>query len=115
MSDCRKDNRGRKLRPGESQRKDGRYVYRYSDALGQIHYAYSRRLLKSDPTPSGKKDGPSLREIEQQIQENLQAGLSGSSRGMTVSELVDRYLAQKLGVRENTKTGYRFVTNVLRK
>lgn len=50
-----------------------------------------------------------------QIQENLQAGLSGSGRGMTVSELVDRYLAQKLGVRENTKTGYRFITNVLRK
>lgn len=115
MSDYRKDNRGRKLRPGESQRKDGRYVYRYSDALGQIHYAYSRRLLKSDPTPGGKKDDPSLREIEQQIQENLQAGLSGSGRGMTVSELVDRYLAQKLGVRENTKTGYRFITNVLRK
>jgi len=115
MSDCRKDNRGRKLRPGESQRKDGRYVYKYSDALGQTHYAYSRRLLKSDPTPGGKKDGPSLREIEQQIQENLQAGLSGSSRGMTVSELVDRYLAQKLGVRENTKTGYLFITNVLRK
>ena len=115
MFDCRKDNRGRKLRPGESQRKDGRYVYRYSDALGQIHYAYSRRLLKSDPTPGRKKDGPSLREIEQQIQENLQAGLSGSHRSMTVSELVDRYLAQKLGVRENTKTGYRFITNVLRK
>ena len=115
MSDCRKDNRGRKLRPGESQRKDGRYMYKYSDALGQTHYAYSRRLLKSDPSPNGKKDGPSLREIEQQIQENLKAGLLGNSSNMTVSELVDRYLAQKLGVRENTKTGYRFVTNVLRK
>lgn len=34
---------------------------------------------------------------------------------MTVSELVDRYLSQKLGVRENTKTNYRFITNVLRK
>ncbi len=115
MSDCRKDNRGRKLRPGESQRKDGRYVYKYFDALGQSHYAYSRRLLKSDPVPKGKKDGPSLREIEQQIQENLQAGLLGNSAKMTVCELVDRYLAQKQGVRENTEANYRFITGILRK
>ena len=28
---ARKDNRGRNLRPGESQRKDGFYMYRYKD------------------------------------------------------------------------------------
>lgn len=30
MSDCRKDNKGRKLRSGESQRSDGRYTYKYN-------------------------------------------------------------------------------------
>lgn len=31
MANSRKDNKGRKLRDGESQRKDGRYTYRYTD------------------------------------------------------------------------------------
>ena len=32
----RKDNKGRNLRLGESQRKDGRYVYKYTDIYGKL-------------------------------------------------------------------------------
>ena len=31
MSEKRRDNRGRILRNGESQRQDGRYAYKYND------------------------------------------------------------------------------------
>lgn len=114
MSDCRKDNRGRKLRKGESQRKDGRYSYKYLDPLGNPHFVYSWRLMKSDAMPSGHRDGPSLREMEQKIQDSLQAGLvADSSADMTVCELVERYLAQKRGFRENTEANYRFIMNIL--
>lgn len=34
MSDTRKDHKGRKLWNGESQRKDGKYEYKYQDATG---------------------------------------------------------------------------------
>lgn len=37
----RKDNKGRVLKEGESQRKDGSYQYRYSDRSGKRHYIYS--------------------------------------------------------------------------
>ena len=30
---ARKDNKGRNLRTGESQRSDGRYMYRYKDEI----------------------------------------------------------------------------------
>ena len=115
MSSCRKDNMGRNLRSGESQRKDGRYSYKYLDPLGQPHFVYSWRLLKSDVTPKGKKPGPSLREMEEEIQVSLDEELLTANVNMTVYELVERYIAQKRGMRENTETGYRFIMNILRK
>lgn len=115
MSGCRKDNKGRNLRSGESQRKDGRYSYKYLDPLGQPHCVYSWRLLRSDVTPKGKRNGPSLREMEEEIPVALDEELLTASVNMTVCELVERYIAQKRGVRENTETGYRFVMNILRK
>jgi len=115
MSGCRKDNKGRNLRSGESQRKDGRYSYKYLDPLGQPHCVYSWRLLRSDVTPKGKRNGPSLREMEEEIQASLDEELLTASVNMTVCELVERYIAQKRGVRENTETGYRFIMNILHK
>ena len=32
MSEKRRDNKGRILKTGESQRKDGRYLYKYTSA-----------------------------------------------------------------------------------
>ena len=115
MSDCRRDNKGRKLRSGESQRTDGRYVFKYYDAASQPHYVYSWRLMKSDPTPEGKSLDLSLREKEKKIQQDMLLGLLPYGANMTVIELVERYIAQKKGVRENTRVNYRFVLNILRK
>ena len=49
MSVKRRDNKGRILRTGESQRKDGRYMYKYVDNAGKVRYVYSWRLVKTDP------------------------------------------------------------------
>ena len=35
LSEKRRDNKGRILKDGESQRKDGRYQYRYKDIDGK--------------------------------------------------------------------------------
>lgn len=40
----RKDNKGRVLKEGESQRKDGMYQYRYTDKFGKRKYFYSKDL-----------------------------------------------------------------------
>ena len=45
----RKDGKNRNLRNGESQRKDGRYVYKYTDIYGKPQFVYSWKLV---PTAS---------------------------------------------------------------
>lgn len=60
MSVKRRDNKNRILRNGESQRKDGRYVYKYIDANGQQQFVYSWKLESTDKLPSGKRDDISL-------------------------------------------------------
>ena len=62
MSEKRRDNKGRILRTGESQRKDGRYAYKYIDAFGKQQFVYSWKLVATDKTPAGKRDVPALRD-----------------------------------------------------
>ena len=40
----RKDNKGRVLQKGESQRKDGMYVFQYKDVFGKRKSVYARDL-----------------------------------------------------------------------
>lgn len=40
MPEIRRDKKGRKLKDGETQRKDGRYQYRYTDVTGERRYLY---------------------------------------------------------------------------
>ena len=41
MREKRRDNRGRILRNGESQRQDGRYVYKYKNLNGDTKFVCS--------------------------------------------------------------------------
>ena len=41
VSEKRRDSKKRILRNGESQRKDGRYAYKYIDATGKPQFVYS--------------------------------------------------------------------------
>lgn len=111
----RKDNRGRVLKDGESQRKDGRYRYQYVDVLGNRKEVYSWKLLPSDKMPSGKRRDLSLREKEKQILADLNSGIIPCGGNMTVLELVEKYISQKTGVRHNTMANYNFVINIIKK
>ena len=62
MSEVRRDHKGRKLLNGESQRKDGKYEYKYQDARGRRKTVYSWKLTPADRVPAGKRDDISLRE-----------------------------------------------------
>lgn len=113
--DIRRDNKGRKLLNGESQRKDGMYEYKYLDNAGKRKSVYSWKLTASDPLPPGRKAGVPLREKEKQIQKDLYEGLRYEVGDITVLELVKKYVDQKRGVRHNTKANYNFVINTIAK
>ena len=68
----RTDNRGRILKDGESQRKDGIYRFRYTDADGVRRDIYSSRLV---PTDRGDMTDLSLREKERKIIRDLEDGI----------------------------------------
>lgn len=101
MSEKRKDNRGRILRTGESQRKDGTYQYRYADIFGTRRYIYDADLHK-------------LREKEAEINKYLDQGIDYTSGKMTVIELYEQYVGTKRNTRENTKNTYAYFTKMLR-
>lgn len=106
MSEKRRDIKGRVLRNGENQRKDGRYEYKYTDALGQRRSVYSWRLVDTDRLPNGKKDGASLRELEKEIEAELKVGLkSFEVKRLTVNQYFDYHMSRK-AMKHNTKAMY---------
>ena len=115
MSEKRRDSKNRILRSGESQRKDGRYAYKYIDATGKPQFVYSWKLEATDSTPQGKRDGLSLREKEKQIRRDIEDAIIPRGGEMTVLDLVKKYLSQKTGVRHNTEANYNFVLNIIKK
>lgn len=115
MSEVRRDNKGRKLFNGESQRKDGKYEYKYQDACGKRKTVYSWKLTPTDRVPAGKRDDISLREKIKQIQKDLNSNITPDGGNFTVLELVEKYISQKTGVRHNTRSNYKFVVNVIKK
>ena len=114
MSEKRRDSKNRILRNGESQRKDGRYAYKYI-ATGKPQFVYSWKLEATDSTPQGKRDGLSLREKEKQIRRDIEDAIIPRGGEMTVLHLVKKYLSQKTGVRHNTEANYNFVLNIIKK
>lgn len=115
MSEKRRDNRGRVLRFGESQRQDGRYAFKYKDNDGSVKFVYSWRLDKNDRAPAGKKRELSLREKEKQIEHDLFDHIVSNGGNYTVLELVRKYVSLKTGVRHNTEANYNFVINIIAK
>ena len=115
MSEKRRDSKNRILRSGESQRKDGRYAYKYIDTTGKPQFVYSWKLEATDSTPQGKRDRLSLREKEKQIRRDIEDAIIPRGGEMTVLDLVKKYLSQKTGVRHNTEANYNFVLNIIKK
>ena len=95
MSGKRRDSRNRILRNGESQRRDGRYAYKYIDTTGKPQFVYSWKLEKTDKTPPGKRDDLSLREKEKLILKDIDDEIVPRGGEITVEQLVRKYLLQK--------------------
>ena len=82
------------LRTGESQRKDGRYSYSYTDRNRKRHTVYGKDLVE-------------LRKKEQQIRRDLEDGLDPQrAERVTVNEVYDSYIKQKYDLKATTRTNY---------
>lgn len=102
MAANRKDSKGRVLKTGESERKDGLYQYRYTELSGIRKTIYAKNL-------------PDLRKKEVEIQKFLQLGVSYFEGSMSVNDLLTRYLSLKSHLRENTVHGYDITIKILQK
>ena len=99
----RRDSKGRVLKKGESERKsDHLYSYRYRDIRGKMKSVYASDLRK-------------LREKEADIEKSMQDNMDYSSGDVSLIDLVERYISLKQGVRYNTRVGYEYVLNILKK
>ena len=110
----RKDNKGRLLKTGESQRKDGRYAYKYQDKNGKSKFLYSWRLTDTDPVPKGKRFGRSLRDLERDLQRDLFDGIDPSGKKMLLWQLYEKHNALKPNVRQSTETGRKYLMDILK-
>lgn len=103
MSEKRRDRKGRILRTGESQRSDGRYLYKYIDAVRNSQSVYSWKLVSTDRVPKGKRDCISLREKEAEIQKDLADGIDVAGKKMTLCQLYAKQNAQRGNVKKSTQ------------
>lgn len=114
MSEKRRDNKGRILRTGESQRADGRYMYKYVNRAGETKVVYSWKLVATDRVPKGKRDDLSLREKEREIQRDLEDGIDTKGKKMTLCELYAKKTAQRSNVKKNTQAGRKYLMDALK-
>lgn len=105
MSEKRRDNKNRILNTGESQKKDGRYVFKFTDIGGKPRFLYSWRLVKTDQVPRGKRPCRPLRDMEREIRRSIEDGINPTGAKMTVCQLYKHYTNCKANVRPGTIQG----------
>lgn len=94
----RKDNKGRVLRKGETQRQDGTYRYTYTDSFNkQRRDIYARDIV-------------TLRERQEKLKKDQLDGLDLYLAGTaTVNYVFDRYMSMKYNLRATTKSNYNYM------
>lgn len=101
MAEKRKDSKGRNLRTGESERKDGRYVFRYTKN-GKTSNIYAATLGE-------------LREKEEEIQRDIQDGIdSNSAKTVTLNMTIEKYMQSRTDWKPASRESYNnvFVSHV---
>lgn len=98
MSGKRKDSKGRILRTGESQRKNGTYQFRFVDKFKKTRYVYAKTLDE-------------LRLKEKSIERDSCDGIDYSAGEQTVAELVDKYMGLKRIIKPNSVRAYSSAVN----
>lgn len=94
MAEKRKDSKGRNLRTGESERKDGRYMYRWMKD-GKSRSVYAQTLGE-------------LREKEEQIKADIREGIdSRAAKTTTINDVYDKWIENRVGLRNHTLATYK--------
>lgn len=94
----RRDKKGRVLRTGEAQRKDGRYMFRWT-VDGKEKCTYALTLAE-------------LREKESAIQRDIEDGVDGQkANSITLNDMFDKYIAGKTELKQSTRTNYNYMYN----
>lgn len=93
MAVSRKDSKGRKLDTGYTQRKDGRYCYRYQ-VDKKTHYLYDRSLAD-------------LKEKVKRLHKDLEGGIDVSqAHKTTLNDCFESYISAKRKLRDTTRNNY---------
>lgn len=96
MAKSRKDSRGYVLHTGESQRKDGRYVYTYTNIHGERKCLYAKTLVELR-----KKERKSIRDREDGLDPD-------AADHITLNQMFDKYFARKYNLKESTRSNYKY-------
>lgn len=93
MTQRRKDSKGRVLKTGESERKDGSYDYRWRDNKGKRHSVYAPTLEE-------------LREKEADILFDLRKGIRSEAKMLLLNDIFYTWKELKRGLKNNTFQNY---------
>ena len=102
MSEKRRDNKGRLLKDGESQRKDGRYQYRYTDIDGTRRCIYNMDLHQ-------------LRRDEEEIRNALRLDINYHDGLSPLHTLVERVFRLKRTWTDSTRETMEHFWTILQK
>ena len=92
----RKDKARVVLRKGESQRKDGKYDFRWTSPDGKRHSIYAATLEE-------------LREKEKDIQRDSLEGIKAEARYVTLNDVFTLWAKVKRGLKDNTFQNYLYL------
>lgn len=109
MSEKRKDSKGRALWNNEYQRADGKYEFRYFDQKGVRRSVYSWTLNQTDRVPRGKRGGLCLRELERQIEQDMQDGIKRhAAQRMTLNDMFKLHMEYRT-LKDSTRVNYNYM------
>jgi len=110
LSEKRKDSKGRILRSGEYQDKNGRYEYKYFDVKGVRRSVYSWKLVDSDKVPDGKRCKESLRSMEKRLKRDVEDAISSHVALRTsLNDYFNEYIETKYELKQSTRTNYKYM------
>ena len=92
-SGVRFDNHHVRLRTGETQRSNGKYMYRWTDRYGKRQTIYASSI-------------DDLREMEEQILVDQHDGIKATAKTMTINDMYNLWLQLKRGIKDSTLKNY---------
>lgn len=92
----RKDSKNRILKPGEYERPNHTYEFRWTDRRGKRHVIYEKTLSE-------------LRDHEEKLIHDSYDGIDYDGCNLTVNKLYDKWLILKRGIKENTLENYKYM------